>query len=97
MDMSVFDPIEQTGPSSIIGTQLASSLIAGELVRVLLNRGAPLPAPWYRQFDAYKQEWVRKQVKNGNAHPMQKLKIQLAKRSFKKTGVWEAFSQNALA
>ena len=97
MDMSVFDPIEQTGPSSIIGTQLVASLIAGELVRLLLNRGASLPAPWYRQFDAYKQQWVRKQLIMGNAHPKQLLKIHLAKRSFKKTGVWEAFSHNAMA
>jgi molybdopterin/thiamine biosynthesis adenylyltransferase len=97
MDMSVFDPVAQTGPSSIIGTQLAATLIAGELVRVLLNRGPSLPAPWYRQFDAYKQKWVCKRLKYGNAHPMQKMKFQLVKRSFKKTGVWDAFSKGAVA
>lgn len=95
MDMSVFDPKEQTGPSSIIGTQLASTLIAGELVRILLNRSESLPAPWYRQFDAYKQVWVKKQMKKGNAHPMQKMKIKMAKRSFKSSGIWDAFSQGA--
>lgn len=96
-DMSAFNPITQTGPSSILGTQLASTLIGGEVIRLILNREGTLPAPWYRQFDAYRQVWVKRRLIGGNRHPAQKLKLLLAKKSFKKQGIWKSFGQDQLA
>jgi molybdopterin/thiamine biosynthesis adenylyltransferase len=97
MDLSKINAGEKSGPSSIIGTQLAATLIGGEVLRLILNRGGTLPAPWYRQFDAYRQIWVKKRLHGGNRHPYQRVKIQLAKRGFQKNGLWEDLCRLNLA
>lgn len=89
MDLSFADGEQQTGPSSILGTQLASAMIGGEAVRLLLQRGGTLPAPWYRQFDAYKQQWVKRYLLGGNKHPMQRLKLLAGKQLMQKIGLWD--------
>ena len=89
MDLSFADGEQQTGPSSILGTQLASALIGGEAVRLLLNRGGTLPAPWFRQFDAYKQQWVKSYLWGGNKHPMQRIKLLAGKQMMQKIGLWD--------
>ena len=92
MDMSFVDVVNETGPSSILGTQLAASLVGGSVVKILLNRGNLAGAPWFCQFDAYRQHWVKRYLLGGNRHPMQRLKIHLAKKGFQKNGHWDAFA-----
>ena len=89
MDLSKINAVEKSGPSSIIGTQLAATLIGAEVIRLLLNRGGTLPAPWYRQFDAYRQVWVKKRLFGGNRNPLQRIKIQKGKRGFEEYGLWD--------
>jgi len=91
-DLSQVDVKSQTGPSSILGTQIAASLIGGEVLRILLKRGESLPAPWYRQFDGYRQVWVKKRITGGNRHPIQRIKLYIAKQSFRKSGLWDDLS-----
>ena len=93
MDMSFVDVANQTGPSSIIGTQLAATLIGGTVVKLLLDRGGVSPAPWFCQFDGYRLKWVKRYLMGGNRHPMQRFKIQLVKKGFQKNGHWDAFAQ----
>jgi len=91
MDMSFVDVANQTGPSSIIGTQLAASLIGSNVVKLILGRGKVLAAPWFCQFDGYRLCWVRRYLNAGNRHLLQRIKIRLAKKGFQKNGQWEAF------
>jgi hypothetical protein len=51
-----------------------------------------LPAPWYRQFDAYRQQWVKRYLPLGNRHPVQQMKYLLTRRAFERNGLWKAFS-----
>jgi molybdopterin/thiamine biosynthesis adenylyltransferase len=89
MDLSIADGEKQTGPSSIIGTQLAAAMIGGEAIRVLLKRGSTLAAPWYRQFDAYKQQWVKRYLWGGNKHPLQRFKLVAGRQMMQKIGLWQ--------
>jgi molybdopterin/thiamine biosynthesis adenylyltransferase len=97
MDLSRVNVQDKSGPSSILGTQLASALIGGEVIRLVLNRGGSLPAPWFQQFDCYRNVLVKKKLLGGNRHPMQKLKLILAKQSFQKKGLWDDLSNLSLA
>lgn len=92
MDLSVASAEKQTGPSSIIGTQLAAVMIAGELIRLLLKREPSEPAPVFRQVDAYRQLMVKRRIPMGNRHPLQRLKIVLARRAFKQIGLWQSMN-----
>lgn len=97
MDMRAVDISKKAGPSSILGTQMAASLIGGEVIRIALERGKPLSAPWYRQFDAYRQVWVKHYLWGGNRNPMQRIKLAMVKHAFQKTGLWDDLAQMALA
>ncbi|WP_196157016.1 ThiF family adenylyltransferase [Reinekea sp. G2M2-21] len=96
MDLSFIDSESQSGPSSILGTQIAAAMIGGEVVRLLLQRGDSLPAPWYRQFDVFRQRWVKSYLIGGNRHPIQKYKIRKTKQAFKQNGLWSGLSQLSL-
>lgn len=90
MDFSRVSIREQNGPSSILGTQMAASLIGGQALHLLLNRDAARPAPWCRQFDVYRQKSTCRYVPGGNRFPVQKLKIALVRRAFRQNGLLEA-------
>ncbi len=95
-DLTKINAIEQTGPSSILGTQLAATFIGGEVIRILLNRGHSLPAPWYRQIDIYRQCMVKKKLSGGNRHIIQLIKLGLARQAFKRSGVWQSMIEARL-
>lgn len=59
----------------------------------LQQRGGSLPAPWYRQFDAYRQCWLRRYLPDGNRFPAQRLKIALVRRAFQCNGLWKDMSR----
>ncbi len=61
-------------PSLGLACQLASGVAAAEVTKILLKRGSLCPAPWYFQFDAYRQVLRKGRLAGGNRHPLQRWK-----------------------
>ncbi len=74
LDLTHLDTAARTGPSVATGCQLAAGVVGAEVVKLLLGRGTIRPAPWYRQFDAYRGKLVGGRLRGGNRHPLQRLK-----------------------
>lgn len=68
------------GPSVGLAVQMAAGLAAGQVVKILLNRG-PVPAvPYYFQVDAYTLQCKKGKVWWGNRNLIQRLKLWYVKR-----------------
>jgi hypothetical protein len=80
MDLSRADPKRGRGPSAGLACQLCSGVATAETLKILLQRGTVRPAPYYFQFDAYRQEFRRGRLLWGNRHPLQRLKRWRARR-----------------
>lgn len=91
MDLSGVDPKTGRGPSSVVGVQMASCLIAAQAVKILLNRENILPAPHYVQFDAYRLKSKKGYLIGGNKNWLQQLKRRILLRKFKQLGLDKAF------
>jgi tRNA threonylcarbamoyladenosine dehydratase len=91
MDLSSVDPKTGRGPSSIIATQMAASLVAAEAVRIILDRGPSLFAPHYLQIDSYRQSLRKGYLRNGNRRWSQQLKRRVLKKRLCSLGWDEAF------
>lgn len=63
-----------TGPSAALACQLAGGVAAAEVLKILLARGPLRPAPWYFQFDAYRQVLRKGYLRWGNRHPWRRAK-----------------------
>jgi hypothetical protein len=68
------------GPSTVMACQLCAGVAATEGLKILLGRGDVLAAPWAMQFDAYRGKMVRTWRPGGNANPLQRLALALARR-----------------
>ncbi|RMG28714.1 MAG: ThiF family adenylyltransferase [Gammaproteobacteria bacterium] len=73
MDLAYLDFDRHTGPSVGFACELAAGVIGAEVMKLLLGRGRIYPAPWYHQFDPYLGRYVRRRLRSGNRHPMQRL------------------------
>lgn len=74
LDFAYVDVKECTGPSVGLACNLASGVVGAEVVKILLCRGRVFCAPYFHQFDAYENVYVRKRLWGGNRHPLQILK-----------------------
>jgi len=74
MDLTHVDPHSGRGPSAGLACQLCSGVVATEVVKILLDRPGVRPAPWYFQFDAYRQVLRQGRLPWGNRHPWQRFK-----------------------
>lgn len=74
LDLEKVDVSSGTGPSSSLACQLCSGVAAAEAVKILLCRGKVHAAPWYFQFDAYRQTLRKGRLRLGNRNPVQRLK-----------------------
>ena len=74
MDLSYLDVKNHSGPSAGLACQLASGVVAAEVLKILLARGRIYEAPYYHQFDAYLGRFIRKRLIFGNRHPLQLIK-----------------------
>jgi len=92
MDLSKVDPATGRGPSSVIGSQMAASLVGVETLRLLLDRGGVKAAPWYRQVDLYRQRFVTKKISGGNKNWRQRAKRKLLVKHLTKMGLDKAFA-----
>jgi hypothetical protein len=74
MDLSRADPKRGRGPSAGLACQLCSGVATAETLKILLRRGSVRPAPYYFQFDAYRQQFRQGCLHWGNRHPLQRFK-----------------------
>ena len=82
MDLSRASVKERTGPSSSLACQLASGVMAAAALKLLTGRGAPPAAPYFQQFDAYRNRLASGTLRWGNRGPLQRLKRMILKRRF---------------
>jgi molybdopterin/thiamine biosynthesis adenylyltransferase len=82
LDLSAVDPESGAGPSAGLSCQLCAGVAAAEVVKILLGRGPLRPAPWYFQFDAYRQVLRKGRLRWGNRGPGQRLKRWYLRRRF---------------
>ncbi len=82
VDPSTIDLAGRKGPSTPIGCELCAGIAAGEAVKILLGRGKLLSAPVALQFDAYTGRLTRVKRPGGNKHPLQRLALYFARKSF---------------
>jgi molybdopterin/thiamine biosynthesis adenylyltransferase len=82
LDLSKVDLNSHTGPSTVAACQLCAGVTAAEAVKILTGRGRVRPAPWYSQFDAFRQVFRRRYLLGGNRHPWQMLKRWWLRRRF---------------
>lgn len=67
-------------PGRFIACHLASGVVAAEVLKILLGHGRVYAAPYFHQFDAYRSIYVRKRLRCGNRHPLQRVKRRLLAR-----------------
>jgi hypothetical protein len=60
-----------------------------EVMKLLLNRGKILAAPYYHQFDVYKYKYVKGKLRKGNRGLMQRLKFHFLKTFYLSSGAEE--------
>ena len=82
LDLSKVKPEAGAGPSSALACQLCSGVAAAETLKILLERGAVRAAPYYFQFDAFRQKFCRGRLWAGNRHPWQRVKRRWLLRRF---------------
>lgn len=80
VDPSTINLKEQSGPSTPMGCELCAGVIGTQVLKWLLQRGKTDWAPWAVQFDAYRMKLRRTWRPGGNAHPVQRLALWLARR-----------------
>lgn len=71
------------GPSTIMACQLCAGVAATEALKILLGRGPVLAAPWGMHFDAYTNRMKRTWRPGGNANPIQRALIAVARRIYR--------------
>lgn len=71
---------EHRGPSTIMACQLCAGIAATEVLKLLLGRGSVVAAPRGLHFDAYTNRLARTWRPWGNANPLQRLALAIAKR-----------------
>lgn len=84
VDQKAVNLSEKKGPSTAMACQLCAGMLATEALKVILNRGKVLVAPWGMQFDAYRNRFVKTWRPGGNRNPIQRLLIKIAKSRLEK-------------
>jgi len=80
VDRSRVDLEKRRGPSTIIAVQLCSGIAAAQVLKLILARGDVVAAPSGLHFDAFRNRLKRTWRPGGNANPLQRLLLQVAKR-----------------
>lgn len=76
------DLLNHRGPSTPMACDLCAGVAATQALKILLQRGDIVAAPWGLQFDAYHNRLAKTWRPGGNSNPLQRLGIYLAKRQF---------------
>jgi len=87
MDMSTVNIATGRGPSTIVGCQLAASLIGAEAVRILTGKGPSRLAPHHLQFDGYRHLMAKGRLRWGNRNWLQRWKRRIVKKHLQSLGL----------
>jgi molybdopterin/thiamine biosynthesis adenylyltransferase len=87
LDLATVDVSRQRGPSSALACQLCGSMLALEVLALVLDWREPLAAPAYTQLDLRTQRLVTGTLRFGNRGPLQRLKRFLFGRLLRSKGV----------
>jgi len=82
IDPTKLDLAGKKGPSTIIGCQLAAGVTATQVLKIFLNRGKVLNAPWGLHFDAYTNQYKKTWRPGGYKNPIQRLAFTIGKQVF---------------
>lgn len=80
VDRSRVDFNSRRGPSTAMACELCAGLAATEALRILLGRGGVVAAPHGLHVDAYRRRMRHTWIPFGNANPLQRLRIAIARR-----------------
>jgi molybdopterin/thiamine biosynthesis adenylyltransferase len=83
VDPSRVDLAARRGPSTVMACQLCAGVAATEVLKIVLGRGPVLAAPWGLHFDAYTNRMKTTWRPGGNANPLQKLLLAVARRKYR--------------
>jgi molybdopterin/thiamine biosynthesis adenylyltransferase len=86
LDLTQVDPKVGRGPSAGLACHLCSGVVAAEILKILLGRSPIRPAPWYFQFDAYRQKLCKGRLLGGNRHPWQRVKRKILRNLLTRMG-----------
>ena len=84
VDPSRIDLAAQRGPSTAAACQLCAGVVATMALQLLLRRGGVRAAPWHHHFDPYRGRMISTRLAQGNASPVQRLRLALARRALAK-------------
>ncbi|MFZ5508655.1 MAG: ThiF family adenylyltransferase [Pseudomonadota bacterium] len=79
-DPAAVDLSARRGPSTVMACQICAGIAATEALKILLGRGRVLAAPRGMHFDAYRNRMVHTWRPWGNANPLQRLTLAVARR-----------------
>lgn len=71
-------------PSTGLACELCAGVTAAQTAKILLGRGPIEAVPYYHQFDAYKCVYKKGRIARGNRNWLQRIKLALAYREFKR-------------
>lgn len=80
VDKSRVDFHAQKGPSTPMACDLCAGVTATNALKILLNRGDVVKAPYGLHFDAYKNKLKKTWRPGGNNNPLQKLILAIARK-----------------
>lgn len=80
VDPSTISLAQHRGPSTAMACELCAGVAGTLALKVLLGRGPLKPAPWGMHFDAYRQRLRHTWRPAGNAHPIQRLALAIARK-----------------
>ncbi len=86
VDQGAVDLAKHRGPSTPMACELCAGLAATQALKILLNRGKVLAAPWGLHFDAYTNKMIKTWRPGGNNNLIQRLAINLARKQFMQLG-----------
>jgi molybdopterin/thiamine biosynthesis adenylyltransferase/nitroreductase len=70
------------GPSTVAACELCAGMVATQALKILLRRGGVPHAPTHLHFDAYRGRLARTWLPWGNAGPLQRAKLAIARRIY---------------
>ena len=85
-DPSQVDLRSRRGPSTVMACHLCAGVAATETLKILLHRGNVIAAPRGLHFDAYRNKLVRTWRPGGNANPLQRIALAIARRQLARMG-----------
>lgn len=82
VDPTRVDIPARKGPSTIAACQLCAGVTAVAAIKLLLGRGGVRPAPVHHHFDPYRGRLLTSRLAFGNAGPLQRAKLAVARRIY---------------